>query len=91
MGLGELYYSILLLNSIALQHATVLHACTLLNDPTYCYEYIPSRLDMQDALLWWDPPSRLTPSQFYHYKDPQPLPHTRADVTCPPSTPQTCK
>ena len=74
MGLGELYISLLLLKSMSLQQAQLYSFCAQTTDPLACYESIPSRLDLQDTMLYGpDPPVRFHPGQFYLFIYPQPL------------------
>lgn len=85
MGLGELYISLLLLKSMSLQQAQLYSFCAQTTDPLACYESIPSRLDLQDSMLYGpEPPVRYTPGQFYHYIDPQPL-HSASEQACVPT------
>jgi hypothetical protein len=88
MGLGELYISLLLLKSLSLQQSYILKACAMSPDPPACYDNLPSRLDLQDAMVYgaWGPPPRFTPGQFYHYVDPQPIQQQHYPKTCQPTT-----
>ncbi|MDI3467811.1 MAG: hypothetical protein OJF50_006632 [Nitrospira sp.] len=93
MGLGELYVTLLLLKGMTLQQTQLLKICAMSEDPPACYDAIPSRLDLQDALAYgWGSQPVCTPGQFYHYQDPQPLPHRPAPGSSAPSVPsQTCQ
>jgi hypothetical protein len=73
---------------LSLQQSYILKACAMSPDPPACYDNLPSRLDLQDAMVYgaWGPPPRFTPGQFYHYVDPQPIQQQHYPKTCQPTT-----